>query len=223
MNSQNSSNRLSSSHADALLVWKYHQMNQPPVVSDIGLALGSYDLGVADHAVELYEQGLFPVLVFSGATSPTTAKVFPEGEAVAYRHRALELGVPEEAVLIETAARNTGENFSLTHSMLSARGIEPASAVVICKPYMQRRAVATAGKVWPGLSVTCSSDDLSYDEYVEVLGDEKLVIDMIVGDLQRILLYPEQDFAVAQEVPDRVRAAYERLIAAGFTSRLIPT
>ena len=223
MTSQDDSDHFDANHADALLVWDYHQVNQMPVVSDIGLALGSHDLGVADHAVELYRRGLFPLIVFSGATSPTTAKVFPDGEAVAYRDRALALGVPNEAVLIETAARNTGENFSLTRSMLSARGIQPSSAVVISKPYMQRRAVATAGMVWPELSITCSADDLSYDEYVEVLGDEKLVIDMIVGDLQRILVYPDQGFAVAQEVPNRILAAYERLIAAGFTSRLIPT
>jgi hypothetical protein len=34
-------------------------------------------------------------------------------------------------------------------------------------------------------------------------------------------LYPALGFAVEQEVPDDVRAAYERLIEAGFTSRLV--
>jgi hypothetical protein len=52
--------------------------------------------------------------------------------------------------------------------------------------------------------------------------DTRLVIDYLVGDLQRIVAYPEKGFAIAQPVPDRVLAAYQRLVQAGFTGRLVP-
>ena len=60
---------------------------------------------------------------------------------------------------------------------------------------------------------------MKFDDYVQSIGDEKLVIDMLVGDLQRVIEYPKLGFAVEQDVPAAVLAAYERLLAAGFDSR----
>jgi hypothetical protein len=44
---------------------------------------------------------------------------------------------------------------------------------------------------------------------------------MLVGDLQRVIEYPKLGFAVEQDVPSDVHGAYERLLRAGFESRLI--
>lgn len=44
---------------------------------------------------------------------------------------------------------------------------------------------------------------------------------MLVGDLQRVIEYPKLGFAIEQEVPVDVHAAYESLIRDDFTSRLI--
>jgi hypothetical protein len=54
--------------------------------------LGSHDLSVATHAAQLWKQGVFPRIVFTGANAPTTKARFPRGEAVHYREHALELG-----------------------------------------------------------------------------------------------------------------------------------
>lgn len=53
------------------------------------------------------------------------------------------------------------------------------------------------------------------------IGDEKLVLDMLVGDLQRVIEYPKPGFAIEQEVPEDVHGAYESLIRDGFISRPI--
>jgi hypothetical protein len=42
-----------------------------------------------------------------------------------------------------------------------------------------------------------------------------------VRDLQRLIEYPKRGFAVEQEVPADVYDAYERLVRAGFDSRLV--
>ena len=44
---------------------------------------------------------------------------------------------------------------------------------------------------------------------------------MMVGDLQRVLAYPDLGFAVPQYVPEDVHAAYESLVRGGFTDHLI--
>ncbi|MBS1604174.1 MAG: YdcF family protein, partial [Bacteroidetes bacterium] len=46
------------------------------------------------------------------------------------------------------------------------------------------------------------------------------VINSMVGDLQRIRIYPEKGFQIPMEIPDEVWVAYERLVAWGFTHHL---
>jgi hypothetical protein len=44
---------------------------------------------------------------------------------------------------------------------------------------------------------------------------------MLVGDLQRVVEYPALGYATDQRVPADVIAAYDRLLQAGFDSRLL--
>ncbi|RSS89977.1 YdcF family protein [Streptomyces sp. WAC05292] len=207
--------------ADTHRLWDYHQMGHTARPCSVAIGLGSHDLGVADTAVDLYKQGMAPLLLFTGATSPTTRDRMPRGEAVHYQERAIELGVPRSAVLVEPRARNTGENIRFSRELLAGAGIGVTSILLISKPYEERRAYATARKLWPEVEIVSASSPMTLKEYVDVIGDARLVIDMLVGALQRLLIYPEQDFMISQPVPQEVLGAYERLCHAGFTSRLI--
>lgn len=207
----------------AELIWDFHRMHHPLRPCDAAIALGCDDIGVAVHAAELYLAGLFPVLVFTGGNSPSTAEVFPRGEAVHFRERALELGVPDSAVLLEPEASNTGENISLARGVLSAAGLTPTTVLLVSMPSMERRAFATTRRLWPEVEAVCASRPSELGDYVEAIGDARRVIDTMVGDLQRVMEYPRLGFAVAQEVPPRVRDAYDSLVAAGFDRGLIRT
>ncbi|MYW63905.1 YdcF family protein [Streptomyces sp. SID8379] len=207
--------------ADTRRLWDYHQMGHALKPCSVAVGLGSHDLGVADTAVDLYKRGLAPLLVFTGATSPTTRDHMPRGEGVHYRERALELGVPSSAVLVEPEARNTGENIRFSKALLEEAGVDVSSVLLISKPYEERRAYATARKLWPEVEIVSASTPMTLDEYVDSIGDARLVIDMLVGALQRLLIYPDQGFMVTQQVPDNVIAAYKRLCEAGFTGRLV--
>ncbi|MGW0189061.1 YdcF family protein [Streptomyces sp. NPDC003362] len=209
--------------ADTRRLWDYHQMDHRLRPCSVAIGLGSHDLGVADTAVDLYQRGMAPLLVFTGATSPTTRERMPKGEAVHYRERALELGVPDSAILVEPRARNTGENIRFSRAVLEEAGVDVSSVLLISKPYEERRAYATARKQWPGVEIVSASTPMTLDEYVDSIQDPRLVIDMLVGALQRLLIYPEQGFMISQPVPDDVLEAYERLCRAGFTSRLLAT
>ncbi|MET7582571.1 YdcF family protein [Streptomyces microflavus] len=208
---------------DARCIWSYHQMGHALKPCSVAIGLGSHDLGVADTSVDLYKRGLVPLLLFTGATSPTTRERMPRGEAVHYRERAVELGVPGSAVLVEPRARNTGENIRFARDVLEKEGVEVASVLLISKPYEERRAYATARKLWPEVEIVSASTPMTLDEYVNSIGDARLVIDMLVGALQRLMIYPDQGFMIRQPVPADVSEAYQRLRQAGFTSRLLAT
>lgn len=207
--------------ADVETLWAYHDMGHEPRRCDVGIGLGSHDLGVATYTAELYHQGMFPRIVFTGANAPTTIERFPRGEAVHYREHAITLGVPAEVISVETQATNTSQNLTNSRQILAEAGVRPESVMLISRPYQQRRAYATCRKVWPEINVVCSSQPLPLDEYIAGIGDVDRVINMLVGDTQRITEYSRRGFAIEQDMPDNVVDAFQRLVTAGYTSRLI--
>ncbi|MEU6020994.1 YdcF family protein [Micromonospora sp. NPDC047134] len=207
--------------ADVECLWNYHHMHHEIRPVDVGIGLGSHDLGVAKIATDLYHQRMYPHLVFTGANAPTTIETFPRGEAVHYREYAIAHGVPADVILIDTRAKNTGLNIEYTRALLAEHKIQARSVILMSRPYQQRRAYATCKKLWPEVDVICASHPLSLDDYVASIGNTKKVMDMLVGDTQRIDKYAELGYAIPQHVPDEVRAAYTRLVDAGYTSRLV--
>jgi uncharacterized SAM-binding protein YcdF (DUF218 family) len=207
--------------ADAQTLWRYHRLDDHLHPVDVAIGLGSHDPGVPAYTAELYHRGLFPLVVFTGANAPTTVERFPRGEAVHYREIAIEHGMPSAAILTETHATNTGENITLTRELLAAQGITPRSVLVTSKPYQQRRAHATVRKLWPEVDVTCSAAQQDLDTYVASIGDPDRVVNMLVGDTQRLDLHAQAGYAIAQQIPEEVQTAYDRLVRAGYTSRLI--
>ncbi|MFK3983513.1 YdcF family protein [Micromonospora sp. NPDC050397] len=206
---------------DVERLWTYHDMHHDRRPTDVGIGLGSHDLGVAMVATNLFHLGMYPLLVFTGANAPTTIERFPRGEAVHYREYAIEHGIPPTAIVIETQARNTGQNVELTRALLAERRIEVRSVTLMSRPYQQRRAYATCKKLWPEVDVICASHPLPLDDYVTSIGDVDKVINMLVGDTQRITKYAELGFAIPQDVPTEVELAYARLVNAGYDSRLV--
>lgn len=208
--------------SDAQLLWDFQRMGHKPRPCSVAIGLGSHDIGVADTTADLYHRGMAPLIVFTGANSPTTRERMPRGEAEHYRERALALGVPESAILVEPHARNTAENIRLSRALLNDRGLPVTSVLLVSKPYEERRAYATARKVWPDVEIVSASSPMPFDEYLQTIQDTGLVLDMLVGAQQRLLIYPQQGHMIDQNIPAAVQAAYERLRADGFTSRLVP-
>ncbi|MEU7632821.1 YdcF family protein [Nocardia sp. NPDC049220] len=208
--------------ADVEVLWDYNQMHHEICPTDVGIGLGSHDLGVATYTADLYDQGMFPLIVFTGANAPTTVEKFPRGEAVHYREHAIDLGVPDSAILVEPNATNTGDNIDFTRALLERHGIAAVESVtLISRPYQQRRSYAICRKRWPEVDVVCASLPLPLNEYIRSIGDADRVINTLVGDTQRIWTDSDKGWAIEQNVPDSVRAAYKRLVDAGFTTRLV--
>lgn len=206
--------------ADIEVLWDYNQMRHEPRRCDVAIVLGSHDIGVAGVAAGLYREGLFPVAVFSGGTPPATAGLFPRGEAVHFREHAVSLGLPQDVTLMETEARNTGENIAFSRRALTEAGLEPASVLLVTKPYMERRAFATCRKTWPQADPVCASARVPLTRYLDHCFDPVHTVHMIVGDTRRVIEYPARGFAVPQHVPDQVHAALGRLVSAGYTRHL---
>ena len=205
--------------AAALTLWNYHRLSHALAPADGILAFGSNDLRVAAHAAELFRQGLAPWVLFSGSRGRMTQD-FPETEAEAMARVARANGVPESAILIENRATNTGENIRFSREMLDAAGITLSKAIVVQKPYMERRTIAALEVQWPEVAFRASSPPLDFHAYCSGDLGPELVIAAMVGDFQRLLDYPALGFASVQEVPAEALAAFHFLVSAGFRSQL---
>lgn len=205
--------------AAALVLWGYHRLDHDLAPADGILVFGSNDLRVAAHAADLFHRGLAPWILFSGARGRMTQD-WPETEAEAMARVAREAGVPDTAILIENRATNTGENIRFSREFLAARGIVLSTAIVVQKPYMERRTIAALDVQWPGVTFRASSPPLDFHGYCIGGLTPEFVTEAMAGDFQRILDYPALGFASPQETTPEVTAAHRMLVTAGFTGQL---
>jgi uncharacterized SAM-binding protein YcdF (DUF218 family) len=202
-------------------VWDYHHMNHTLTKSDCILVLGSHDTRVAERGAELYLPGLAPWLIFSGGLGRLTSDIWEEKEADKFAAIAIEMGVPRHAILIENKSTNTGENILFTRQLLQEKGLDFQTFIVVQKPYMERRSFATFKKVWADKDLIVTSPQISFQDYPTPELPLEKIIHIMVGDLQRIRLYADLNFQIAQDIPEDVWHAYEQLVKAGFTQQLV--
>jgi uncharacterized SAM-binding protein YcdF (DUF218 family) len=202
-------------------LWDYHHLNHPLEKSDCIFVLGSHDLRVAERGAELYLEGWAPLLILSGGLGNLTEGLWSEAEADKFAAVATSMGVPREAMLIENKSTNTGENILLTQELLKEKGLHPQSFLVVQKPYMERRSYATFKKRWPEKKLIVTSPQIAFEAYPNEEISLEDVINIMVGDLQRIKYYPEKGFQIYQEIPNDVWQIYEQLIELGFDKHLV--
>jgi uncharacterized SAM-binding protein YcdF (DUF218 family) len=160
--------------------------------------------------------------MFSGNLGPLSRGRFPKTEAETFADVARRKGVPAEAILLERESTNTGDNIRFSRRVLAEAGLQPRHILLVQKPYMERRAYATFRKVWPDKEVIVSSPPIPFAGYPTADLPRELVINILVGDLQRIRLYPHRGFQIEQPIPAPVWAAFEQLVALGYDKHLIP-
>ena len=208
---------------DAKLIWDYHHVHHTLAPADVIIVLGSHDTRVAERGAEVFLAGWAPLIVLSGNLGALTSEIWTRPEAEIFAEVAQAKGVPRERMLLEPRATHTGENVSFSRELLAGRGIHPRRVIAVQKPYMERRTLATFRQRWPEVDVVVTSPQIAFDDYPRPDISRDDVIHIMLGDLQRLIVYGRKGWSAPQEVPRDVQAAFERLVKAGYTRRLLPT
>jgi len=101
-----------------------------------------------DKAVELYNKGLAPYIIFTGADTGAGC------EAEVMRELAIREGVPAEKIILETKATDTITNAKYSVEIMRERGW--TSAILVSNPYHLKRA-RDLFEASPGISVQLAS------------------------------------------------------------------
>ena len=202
---------------DAELLYRFHSdCGESPGRSDLILAAGSHDMRVPHHAAELFLSGAAPWLICCGGMGKVTEGMWTEPEAVLFARACTAMGVPENRILIEDRSTNTGENFRFGREILLQSDVSADSGIIVCKPYMSKRCLATAQKQWPELRWSVNAPKISFSDYANSDCPLDQEIELMVGDLQRLRVYPVLGYQASVEIPEEVWQAYERLVADGY-------
>ena len=196
----------------ALILWNFHNRGDAPELADAVVGLGSYDLRVADRCAYLFETGHAPTLLFTGAAGNWTKGLYDGSEARAFADRAVALGVPPDAIILEEYATNIGENLRFAADLLP----DARSVLLVTKPQTQLRCRQTALAQWPGMTCHVTAPRTSYSSQPIGPVTERVLICEMVGDLHRLRTYPAKGFQAPVEVPVQVDAAGRFLVDHGY-------
>lgn len=192
-----------------LPMWEYLARADPPVVSDVIFVFGSEDLAVPRRAADLYHAGYATSVLLTGGSGPMTATAFEKAEALVFKDELLRLRVPERAITTEEHAGNTLENVRFEMAALRAAGQCPQSALLVSKPFVTRRCVATFTRQHPEVVVRgcppvgspAARRDRHHDAFAARL----------VAELRRLERYAECGDTTRQVIPPVVSATASRL------------
>ncbi len=212
-----------SHQAEALakIIWNYLRIDDKLVKADLILALGSVDTRVAERATDLFLKGYAPLLIFSGGLGRVTTGSFSKPEAELFADIAMAAGVPSNKIIIENKSSNTGDNIAFSFKAIEEQGIKAGTIILVTKPYMERRAYATLKKQFPDQNVLVTSPEIDFEHSAAPGFSQDDLIHILIGDMQRIKLYPDMGFQIPQEIPPQVWEAYQKLVALGYTKQLV--
>lgn len=183
-----------------------------PIYADAIVVGGCRDLGLAEKAAELYHAGVTQKIIATGY-QPSYMNVT---EAQLLGDRCIELGVPVECIIMEHNAKNTGENIKLSAQIAA----EARSVILIHKPYMSLRFLATAEAQWPNpqpkLYSTCQ--EITFEEYCKIHDIEKVAYAML-SDMKKIDDYAKLGYQSRQVISNEAKDSFNVLIERGIQIR----
>jgi hypothetical protein len=190
-------------------LWDYLAVEHTPKKSDVIFVFGGLDLAIPLKAAELYGLGLAPLILISGGAGIPTENVSQELESSVFRKEITKLGVPPTAIVEESKASNTRENVMWGMEALISKNIKVDSAILVAKPFLLRRCLATFQLQYPEVILfSCPPEgpilkfcDRPQDEFAERL----------LAELERLKLYAERGHIVHQSIPQSVQSAAAHL------------
>lgn len=207
------------------ILWDYMRLDMPLCKADCIVGFGCYNEDIAQRAADLYHAGYAPKVLFTGGLGRNTKEMWTESEAERFARIAVAAGVPEQDILMEKYSTNSAENILFTRKLLQEQGMSVQHILGVHKPFMERRVMAAMGVYWPEIRLTMTSPQVTLEEYVALSVtqgmEEKRVIEVLVGDFQRMDVYARLGYQLPQDIPAETTAAFEKLVALGYTRELV--
>lgn len=163
-----------------------------------------------DHAASLYRSGYAPTVLVTGRYGRMTRDVFEKPEALVFKDVLVRAGVPSQAIVAESTARNTLENVTRGLFLLRQKKILCRSVLLVAKPFVMRRCAATFTRQAPDVRVSCCP----YTEDMATSIDRRpsSFARRLVEELERIDRYATNGDIERQQISKQLRIAAQNVL-----------
>lgn len=186
------------------------------IPADFALVFGNKHIvePLAQRTADLYHTGHFPLIVASGGVK--TRNRITEAEAL---HKALvKRGVPDNVILTEKRASHTGENVTMTRTLLEEKGLAPniSSVISIGHIVAGRRFLMTLERHWPEIHKMHASAN-PFDVAAKDWHTHEVFRRHAMTEWRKIVPYLKQDLISEVNLPtlERMTAYLKAIRASG--------
>ncbi len=206
-------------------IWNYMVLDEPIQKCDLILGCGCSNLDIPIKCSKLLKQGYGKNILFTGGLGKITQNIFFKPEAEIYKEIALREGIKEEQIYIENQSQNTGDNFRFSSRIIEENNIKSDKILIVHNKLSERRTLATAQCIMKDKQIFITSPSSSFETFMEKLEKKETEersnrISLLIGDVQRMLIFPQFGWQIEQEVPTKVLESYEVLKNKGYTKYL---
>lgn len=212
------------SEAAAHILWNFMSQRDELGNPTTLFVFGSTDLIVAAFAASVYFQVKPNAIVCSGGVAHEDDLLktgWNTSEADIISEVLKAFGVPGEVIQIEDKSRNTGENFDFSIPLAQQKQFDLSDVLVLHKPYMTLRTRLVGLARCGNMNFRVSAPRFSFDQYSRLIMPADRLLNIMVGDFQRIIEYPKKGFSVPCIIPADVQESFQSLIEAGYTKHLL--
>ncbi|MFT4261349.1 MAG: YdcF family protein [Candidatus Woesearchaeota archaeon] len=180
--------------------------------SDAVIGFGHFDMNIAKTCCEIYLKGLAKKIIYTGGVGAGSAD-FKEPEATEFFNYSKKHypQIPLNDFMIENKSTNTGENILFTKQLKDfEKNIR--SAILVATPTRQLRVYLTTKKHLD-IAVINYPPKTSLDENEELFKTKNQDFNkQIIGEITRLIEYPNKGFCKPIKIPDKIMKAYKELI-----------
>ncbi len=206
------------------VLWQYLRYPCEIKKADCIIGFGNYNCDIALRASQLFRAGYADKILFSGGLGRNTLGLQSMTEADRFALTAVKDGMQPGNILIENRSTNTAENIAFAEKLLEKNGIDAKKLIIVHQPFMERRIKAAFDVYWPEVEIMTTSYETDIDTFFEHAVKygvtEKMVVEEVVGDFQRMELYADKGWQSRQEIPQSAWEAFDELVKMGYDSQL---
>lgn len=182
-------------------IYDYLAVRDPLELADLIIGFGVFDLKVPTYCATLYQGRKAPMILFTGGVGSGSGSL-SEPEAVAFQKQAMKLGVPGDAIWIESKSTNTGENVEFSLALINQKQLQIRSALLVALPHRQRRVFLTCRKRMGPLRWINAPPPSTFEQEMSLFGGLNEYLPHLRGEIERIFRYGALGYLTAEKIPE---------------------
>lgn len=211
---------------DLKQIWDYMNLNQALEKCDLIVGCGCTNMNIPVLCSKLYKEGYAKKIVFTGGYGKVTKNINSKTEAEIFKDVALNHGVDENDIYLDTMSKNTKENFVNLKKIINDNNLDVNSILIVHNVMGERRTYNTAKKILKDIKIIITSNKTTFDDYFNDLknkNNDKIhtIVSVTNSNIQRMIIYPLLGFQIEDEVPKNLIKVYYHLKSLGFNDYII--